>query len=66
METRVRTYTIGHSQDVRDFITDYQRLLQIRVKFRGISRGESIDETQPIFVLVHQNNGASPKLRKKT
>jgi hypothetical protein len=31
METRVRAYTIGHSQDVRDFITDYQRLLQLAI-----------------------------------
>jgi putative transposase len=31
METRIRTYAIGHSQDVRDFITDYQRLLQLAI-----------------------------------
>jgi len=31
METRVRAYVIGHSQEVRDFITDYQRLLQLAI-----------------------------------
>jgi putative transposase len=31
METRVRAYTVGHSQDVKDFITDYVRLLQLAI-----------------------------------
>jgi putative transposase len=31
METRVRAYTVGHSQDAKDFITDYVRLLQLAI-----------------------------------
>ena len=31
METRVRAYAIRHLQDVKDFLTDYQRLLQLAI-----------------------------------
>jgi hypothetical protein len=30
-QARVRAYAVRHSEDVKDFLTDYQRLLQLAI-----------------------------------